>query len=161
VQPIGQSPEPDLLDGAVEALTSRIPRNWRVEKASAGDDSEAQDLVLTVPSTGTPTRLLAEARRDISTRDVEILLGGPWKRWRRQTGNQPILFVAPYIGPRVRELLTEEDVSYIDLTGNIRISLDYPGVFHPDRRCEPRSTRWEDAPRNPRSKGWSGRTRAR
>jgi hypothetical protein len=44
-------------------------------------------------------------------------------------GNYPILVVAPYVSPKVRELLAEESVSYVDLTGNIRISLDQAGVF--------------------------------
>lgn len=58
-------------------------------------------------------------------------------------GNQPILLVAPYISPRVKALLAEEDVSYLDLTGNIRISLDYPGVFIETEgaRQDPRSTK--------------------
>jgi hypothetical protein len=64
-------------------------------------------------------------------------------------GNRPILLVAPYIGPRVRELLTEEEISYLDLTGNTRISLDYPGVYIETEgaRQDPRSTKPRSAVR--------------
>lgn len=119
----------ELLDAAVDALTRRLPPTWVVEKQAAAGDPEAADLVIKTPNTGSQTMIFVETKTDVSPRDVEALIGGPWRRWRRQMGNRPILLVAPYIGPRVRELLTEEDVSYLDLTGNTRISLDYPGVF--------------------------------
>lgn len=35
-------------------------------------------------------------------------------------GGQPILLVARYIGPRARDLFAAENVSYLDLTGNVR-----------------------------------------
>lgn len=68
-------------------------------------------------------------------------------------GNQPILLVARYIGPRVRALLTEEGVSYLDLTGNTRISLDYPGVYIETEgaRQDPRSTKPRSAVRGPKA----------
>ena len=128
MEPTGPTSDADLLEAAVELLTQRLPATWTVEKTPAGDENEPQDLALKSPN-GTPARLLVETRPEISARDVQVLLGGPWKRWRRQTGNPPILVIARYIGPRVRELLTEEDVSYVDLTGNARIRIDYPGLF--------------------------------
>jgi hypothetical protein len=121
--------ESELLDAAIDILSRRLPSGWGVERTSVGDDPEPRDLVIKSPRTSTQAVVLAETRRDVSVRDVQVLTGGPWKRWRRQTGDQPILLIAPYIGPRVREVLTEENVSYVDLTGNVHVSLDYPGVF--------------------------------
>jgi MarR family protein len=120
--------ERELLDAAMNTLTRRLPSSWTLEKQASAGDSEASDLIIKTPNTGGQL-IFVEVRSKVSPRDVEALMGGPWRRWRRQMGNQPILLVAPYIGPRVRELLTEENVSYLDLTGNSRISLDYPGVF--------------------------------
>ncbi|MGI8427127.1 MAG: hypothetical protein ACR2FO_07735 [Actinomycetota bacterium] len=139
----------ELLDAAVEALTRRLPSAWAVEKQASVGDPEADDLVIKSPITGSQTLVFVEVKADVSPRDVEALIGGPWRRWRRQMGNQPILLVAPYIGPRVRELLTEENVNYLDLTGNTRISLDYPGVFIETEgaRQDPRSTRPRSAVR--------------
>lgn len=121
--------ERELLDAAAEALTRRLPPNWAVEKQPSPGDTGAADLVIKTAKSGEQALIFVEVKANVSPRDVEALLGGPWRRWRRQMGNQPILLVAPYIGPRVRELLTEENVSYLDLTGNTRITLDYPGIF--------------------------------
>lgn len=121
--------ERELLDAAVEALARRLPPRWAVEKRAAADDPDAADLVIESPNAGSGTLVFVVAKMDVSPRDVEALIGGPWRRWRRQMGNRPILLVAPYIGPRVRELLAQEDISYLDLTGNSRINLDHPGVY--------------------------------
>lgn len=139
----------ELLDAAVEGLMRRLPSTWAVEKQASAGDPEAADLVITSPNTGSQTLVFVEVKAAVSPRDVEALIGGPWRRWRRQMGNRPILLVAPYIGPRVRELLTEEDISYVDLTGNTRISLDYPGVYIETEgaRQDPRSTKPRSAVR--------------
>jgi MarR family len=136
-----QMSEWELLDAATEALTRRLPPKWTVERQASAGDTEAADLVIKTPNT--QAFILVEVKSNVSRRDVEALTGGPWRRWRRQIGNQPILLVAPYIGPRVRELLTEENVSYLDLTGNTRISLDHPGVFIETEGAsqDPRSTK--------------------
>lgn len=125
----GKPSERDLLDSAIESLKRRLPSTWRVEAQSSPADSEAADVVIGGPNNTGQTLLFVEVKSDVAPKDVEALLGGPWRRWRRQMGNQPILLVAPYIGPRVRELLTQENVSYLDLTGNTRINLDYPSIF--------------------------------
>jgi len=141
--------ERELLDAAVAALRLRLPSMWAVEQQASAGDPEASDLVIKSPNTGSQTLVFVEVKTDVSPRDVEALIGGPWRRWRRQMGNQPLLLVAPYIGPRVRELLTEENVSYLDLTGNIRISLDYPGVYieAEGARKDPRSGKARSAVR--------------
>ncbi len=139
----GQMTESELLDAAVEILTGRLPSTWAVEKQPSAGDPEAADLIFKSPNASFQTLVFVEVKTDVSPRDVEALIGGPWRRWRRQMGNQPILLVAPYIGPRVRELLSEESVSYLDLTGNTRISLDHPGVFIETEgaRQDPRSNK--------------------
>jgi len=139
----------ELLDAAVEMLARRLPSSWAVEKQPSASDPDASDLVITSQNTGSQTLVFVEVKADASPRDVEALIGGPWRRWRRQMGNRPILLVAPYVGPRVRDLLTEEDISYVDLTGNVRISLDYPGVFIKTEgaRRDPRSTKPRSAVR--------------
>ncbi len=134
--------EVELLDAAIETLARRLPSAWSVEKASLGGDPEPRDLILKGPQGGGQT-IFVEVRKDVSPRDVEALMGGPWKRWRKQMGNTPILLVAQYIGPRVRDLLKEEGVSFLDLTGNTWISLDNPGIYIevPGAQRDPRATK--------------------
>ena len=58
------------------------------------------------------------------------MLGPELVRWLRvMSGGTPILVVAPFISPRSQELLAEQDISYLDLTGNVRLVLDNPGLF--------------------------------
>jgi hypothetical protein len=123
-----QSGDPETVDAAVDLLKRRLPPTWVVEKRTARDELDDVDLVITTPA-GTRATLFVEVKIGVSPRDVEALMGGPWRRWRRQTANQPLLLVSPYLAPRVRELLAQEGVSYLDLTGNIRITLDPPEVF--------------------------------
>ena len=63
------------------------------------------------------------ARKQLQPRDAPHLLG---HAERRAT---PLLLVAPYLGPRTRELLTDGGASYADATGNLRLALDDPAVF--------------------------------
>jgi hypothetical protein len=131
----------EVLDDAVGALNRRLPPTWTAERQPSAGGPEGDDVVIRSPN-GAQT-LLVEVRTHVSPKDVEALLGGPWRRWRPRMGNQPILLVAPYIGPRVREQLVTENVSFLDLTGNIRISLDYPGIFVETQGAtsDPRSTK--------------------
>lgn len=132
----------ELLASALEALTLLLPDTWHVERQPVLGDAELADIIINTPG-GSQSRLFVELKSSVSTRDVEALLGGPWRRWRRQMGNPPILLVAPYINPRVRQLLTEENVSYIDLTGNTRIRIDPAGIFVESNGAsqDPNSTR--------------------
>ena len=93
-----QTDERELLNAAVEALTRLLPPTWSVEKQPSAGDPEAADLIIKTPNN--QALLLVEVKSEVSPRDVEALIGGPWRRWRRQMGNQPILLVAQYIGPR-------------------------------------------------------------
>ena len=37
--------------------------------------------------------------------------------------------IAPWLSPRTQELLSASNINYVDLTGNIRITVEYP-VFY-------------------------------
>lgn len=116
----------DMLERAVEVLVRRLPSAWTVERLEQGD--AGADLVVG-SGYGTQARLFVEVKAAVSPRDVEALVGGPWRRWRSQLGNPTIVLIAPYVGPGVRRLLADEGVGYIDLTGNIRLSVSSPALF--------------------------------
>lgn len=42
----------ELLDGAVEALTNRLPSSWTVEKQPSAGDPVGADLVVKSPNAG-------------------------------------------------------------------------------------------------------------
>ena len=45
------------------------------------------------------------------------------------SGGVPLLLVAPWLSRRTQELLAQQDVNYLDLTGNALISLSNPPLF--------------------------------
>jgi hypothetical protein len=118
-----------LLDAAVALLRDHLPASWSVEKQTTGADPAPGDLVITSPGSPASALILVETRAEVSSRDVQALRGGPWRRGQRLAGDQPTMLVARYLSPRVRELLAEEHISYVDLTGNVRITVDIPGIY--------------------------------
>ncbi len=119
----------NLLDAALAILSSRLPADWSVEKTRLGGADEDRDLLIKAPS-GTPqAAILVETRRDFTPRDAETFSDDFTRRLRRQAGELPVLLIAPYLSPRTRELLAREQISYVDLTGNIRIALRNPPMF--------------------------------
>jgi hypothetical protein len=119
----------DLLDAAITVFSSRLPPDWSVEKTRLGGADEDRDLLIKGPFGSPQAPILVETRRDFSPRDIQAFTDDFIRRLRRQAGEMPVLLIAPYLSPRTRELLAGEQISYIDLTGNIRIALRNPPVF--------------------------------
>ena len=119
----------DLLDAAISVFSSRLPPDWSVEKTRLGGADEDRDLLIKAPYGTAQAAFLVETRRDLAPRDVQAFSDDFTRRLRRQAGEMPILLIAPYLSPRTREALADEHVSYVDLTGNIRIALRNPPMF--------------------------------
>lgn len=127
----GKAPqaELELLNAGVELLRHRLPARWEIELQQANGASQAwPDLVITSGNNSAQAFVLVEVRRNFVPRDVDDLTGSLIRRLRGRQ-QTPLLLVAPYLSERSRELLAEQEIGYLDLTGNIRISLDYPGLF--------------------------------
>lgn len=128
--------ETEMVDAAVAWLRDRLPSNWTVERSRqirpGGETSAASrlDAAITMQaSNGTVTTFAVEAKRSVSPRDVDRLLPGVTRVVRELAGNIPILIVAPWLSARTRELLETQDINFIDLTGNARVSLQNPALF--------------------------------
>lgn len=129
--------ETELLDEAVAWLQSRVPPSWEVAKANrvvtGGNPPQGQPLVdgaIDIRGTqGIQTTLAVEVKRSFAPRDVERILPGISRVLRTLAGNVPLLVVAPWLSARTQELLAQDNINYIDLTGNARINLEYPALF--------------------------------
>lgn len=123
--------EDELLTEAQSLLARRLPPDWTVEMAPSQPDSpRTPDLIIKSARAGSQNSVLLEAKRQFTPRDVQALAGSPLiRRLRDRAGQVPIMVVAPYLSPRTREMLAAEGISFLDLTGNARIHLDYPGLF--------------------------------
>lgn len=127
---VATATDEQLLDAALQILRARLPQKWGIESQPVvGETHLAPDLVISSGGGSGQTMVLVEVRRNFVPRDVDALTGGLIRRLRGRAGQTPILLVTPYLSERSRELLAEQEISYIDLTGNVRVSLDYPGLF--------------------------------
>ncbi|HZQ80444.1 MAG TPA: hypothetical protein VFB25_00555 [Gaiellaceae bacterium] len=122
--------ERELFEQAKEWLRTKLPKNWSVESRPAIQDGRAVvDEIVEIRSPGIFATLAIEVRSTFAPRDVSRLLRGVGGTLRSLTPYVGILVVAPWLSPRTRELLREENFNYLDLTGNARIVLDQPAVF--------------------------------
>lgn len=121
--------EQQLLEEAITRLGERLPKGWGVETTQYETIAGA-DLLLTVNGPQASYQgLIVEAKTRVAPREIQTMLGSDLVRRLRALGGREILLVAPYLSPRSRELLTEEGINFLDLTGNVRVLLTNPGLF--------------------------------
>lgn len=123
-----QFPDNTLLLRARDALAARLPPGWQVtlQKAETSAGRWISDAYLNIHGPTGPTgRLVVEAKRNLHPRGVLQL------RAMISKGSEegPVVVVAPYLSPAVRELLQEADLGYLDLTGNAHVALARPALF--------------------------------
>ncbi len=126
-------PENELAEAAVAWLRSRLPESWDVGPTSraefqAGGYRVDAAIDLRGPN-GTVTTMVVEVKQALSPRDVDRLLTGMGKTLRTLAGQIPILVVAPWLSGRTQELLGDQGLNYLDLTGNALIRLDNPTLY--------------------------------
>lgn len=133
----GLSQQTDLLlDDAIAWLGRRLPATWSVGRSqravTTATDAEPQVWNAGIelgPDRGASATLAVDARSELSPRDVDRLLSSLARSLRALAGNAPILVVAPWLSARTRQLLEEEGINFLDLTGNALIRLDDPALF--------------------------------
>ena len=100
----------------------------RVRECAVGDG--APDLVVQLEGPGDERALLLfEASRSAYPRDVRAAMA----RVCRWSARGVVVFVAPFLGVRAQSILAEAGVGYLDLTGNVRVSVTSPAFFLSDR----------------------------
>jgi hypothetical protein len=121
----------DAVDRALERIAATVPRGWRVSATSAPSTAQGIDAIakLTAPD-GASLWLVFEAKNSIEPRDVANA-ARQLSAYQEVMGNRksiPIV-VAPFLTRRTRESLQNAGLSYLDLTGNIRLTADRPALF--------------------------------
>jgi hypothetical protein len=125
--------ETQILEQAIAWLGERLPANWGIEGPvretldQNAPPSDAQ-IILKGPS-GTITAIPVEVRRKLEPRTVVSLLAPQIHTARRLGGHLQLLVVAPWLSRRTQELLAEQGLSYIDLTGNALVRIDNPAFY--------------------------------
>lgn len=124
--------ERQLIESALTLLADRVPPGWSVERAQGhGAGSGEDDAVFTFGSQSGESSgsVIVEAKHNFAAADIERLIGGLTRRLGETSGDRTILLISEFLSPRTREMLAEEDISYLDLTGNTRLVMRYPAVF--------------------------------
>lgn len=122
-----------LAEQAVGWLQSRLPRGWSVK---AGDPQPGPDQLradaqinLQGPNGTLSTIVVEEKRGTVSPRSVLDQLSPRIKTARSLGAHLPLLLIAPWLSERTQALLAQEDINYLDLTGNALLRLDNPPFF--------------------------------
>lgn len=112
-------------------LQEEIPRSWqlRLEQGKSGRGPDAV-LGLEAPD-GRRAILLVEIKRRLDPVTVPRVLEQmrSWTTLQATTASAIVCLVAaPYLSGRTRQRLRENDLNYLDLTGNSFVSIDEPAV---------------------------------
>ena len=129
----GPRRENKLLDAAVAWLRDRLPQSWEVGLTTRADllapDAGVDGAIDVRGNSGVVNTILVQTKQSFSPRDVDRLLGGLTKAYQRMHNNIPILLVAPWLSQGTQDRLRVGGVNYLDLTGNVWISLDNPTLL--------------------------------
>lgn len=119
-----------LMTAALTALEELLPPQWQVERAQG--PAQGKDLVdehfYVKDRSGSGRALLVDARPQTTPAELERSYTSSLARRIRADAGSPILVIAPYLSPRSRTVLEKAEINYLDLTGNARIAIDYPGL---------------------------------
>ena len=132
-----------LLRDAQEVLRARLPDGWRtdLDKVDGTRDDKGADARLRISGPdGRSACLAIHLKRSLQPRGVLVL-----RAHLQHLAANNSMVVAPYLSQSVRDRLVEAGVGFVDLTGNVRVALNRPGLFieasgaevNPDRAARP------------------------
>jgi hypothetical protein len=119
--------ETPLVGDSTRALAALLPASWTLETKADNVGERGLDAIveLTAPA-GQRIWFAVEAKRSGSLPTAPLI--AMLRELERRT-SLPILFVSDYIGPSLREALTNEGISFADATGWVRLTSDDPLIL--------------------------------
>ncbi|WDZ85582.1 hypothetical protein [Micromonospora cathayae] len=100
----------------------------RVTRQSAVAPDSSRDDVWRIETSQRFCELAVQAYRRFTPRHADQVVSGV-SRLMRSMRPQPILVVAPWLSPQSRELLVDQEINYLDLTGNVWLRLPNPLII--------------------------------
>jgi hypothetical protein len=115
------------------------------------------DLIINVrdQQSGMASRVLVEAKTDLSPAHARNVLAPKVKLMQRLTGDAAVLVIAPWLSPRTRQDLEQRHYGYLDLTGNVSFRLTRPLVV-----IRTEGARHDPAPQRPAGRPQLGGSKA-
>ena len=123
--------ETQILRTAEDFIRRALPERWTMKLAREPGRAQTRPdalLTLTAPGGETATYVI-EAKRSITAQTLLSALDQLAAYIDALDPGAIPLIAASYLSPRSKEVLTERGVSYVDTTGNLRISASRPGLF--------------------------------
>jgi hypothetical protein len=117
--------ETNIIARGGRVLERRLPPGWTQKLAALrGTPQEADATLRIVSPDGVEALLAVEVKARLFPRDVPGL-----KRRLASIEARAGLVMTEFLTPSAKRRLVEEDLNYLDLTGNIRLALSRPGLF--------------------------------
>lgn len=128
--------EAEVMREAARRVIKALPPDWSGELSPPRAEWRGRnDAVLTIRSpSGAAATIPVEAKRIVESRDVAALTDQV-SSLDRPAGPH-LIVMARYLPATVRERLTNAGLSWADATGNMRVSLSWPGLFVFDRGAD-------------------------
>jgi hypothetical protein len=123
--------ETQVLRTAETQIGRALPAGWSVRLESGlGHTGSARDvrLHLSAPG-GEAAEFAVQVGRSPTARALLSAVENLARRIAEGDGSSLPLIVAGYLSPRAKQVLDERGVSYVDTTGNLRLSATRPGLF--------------------------------
>ena len=131
--------EGDVLRRAVSVLQARLPPGWSAV-ASYDVPTENRRRLDAVVELADPSesriRFVAECKRTVVRRDLPAVLDQLESDRAAVLSPTMPLLVSRYLSDSVRAWLDDNDVSYVDATGNLRLVSREPAVYLRDRGAD-------------------------
>lgn len=130
--------EADLVDSAAEALRERLSPQWKIttSQGAAPSGYDGTDALMTVEAPdGSAATFGVTVKSAVVGRDIPALRER-CSDTRYQLPGSACLVVTRYLAPADRARLDAAGISYIDATGNMRVSSSAPTFFISDRGAD-------------------------
>ena len=125
--------EDKMAEWAVDWLTKRLSARWEITPSGrAGlqsQDSGVDAAIDMRAPNGISTTMVIVVKSVLEPADATRLFTGLGRTMRTLANNVPVLIVAPWLSKRTRDLLADERINYIDVTGNALIRLEDPALY--------------------------------
>ena len=119
--------ETDLISNGLRILEARLPPGWTIASKSLGESRDSPiDLWVQISAPdGRRAEVAVEAKSRFEPRDALTATS------IASTLDDPVslLVVSPFLSKATRERLQEAGLNWLDLSGNVRLVIDEPGLF--------------------------------
>jgi hypothetical protein len=136
-----------VLRAAIDEIQSCLPAHWSATVAVKTNDASDARLLIKTPAGANAAVAIA------SKRQLDPGLVSDAADALKAVAADGFLIVSPFLSARTRERLLARGIGYVDMAGNLRLTLDRPSILI-DRRGQeknpwraPRGTRALDGPK--------------